>query len=266
MSKMLEALREHDPMVIVSTQNMAMQGYTLAAIANQTGLGINIINDILAQVVPFETADKLLQSEAGREIGIDPSQLTYGHVRTISQARRDNRIVRVADATTNLRTELLRRADQMVRGGHVASFRDIISALRVVGVPTAGAMQDSPALEATNRTAPSRFILDEAGKYTENPAYQAYIAKKDVVNQNAVILQVSPDVLKMAGTAGANGKLHTDAEGNVVGMVVENTDGEPEVSSLQSMSSQVLHQIAYGAGSDAHAKKRPDCHILDDLI
>ena len=260
MNEKLERLRQIQPGIVALAEQLALKGYTLDAIAQGSGLGRGMIEAVLAQECPDNVVESLMKSALAAQVPAG-STLTYGLVRGLVQSRRDTRNVKVADSTSNLREALLSRAMQLVQGGHVASWREVMSGLRVLGVPTAGAVTDAGHARSG---APIQYVYDDSGQMVENPAYTQWLAKGNPqANSVPLTLNIGIDLLRQGGTGAIGRKpLHTDDAGNIVAL--EAADGGTK--SLTSMPAQDLHKLAYGADAKLVSSKPDPLVSEDDLL
>ncbi len=257
-ARLLEKLRSANPAAVALAEALALKGSTLDAISSSASLGIKPINRILAQELPEDVAQRVMQSPLGQQVS-PGTPLTYGYIRGLIHGKRETRLVQVADGTTRLREALLSRAVHMVEQGAVVSWRDLMGGLRVLGVPSAGSITD---VDKQHAVRPAQYMLNDEGKMVENPAYVQWITKKDNTQLQQVNLHIGLDLLAQGGTAPLGNKpLVTDSDGNVTALRV---DGEQH--SLVSMEADQLHQMAYGKGSQLKPMKPRPALSMEDLI
>lgn len=254
----LQRLRDANPASVALAEQMALKGSTLEAIAATSGLGIAPINRILAQAAPPSVVEKLMASTLATQIPVGTT-ITYGFIRGLAHGRRESRLVQVADGTTRLREALVNRAVTMVEQGAVVSWRDLMSGLRTIGVPTAGSVTD---IDKQANVKPQQYTVGDDGKLVENPAYLQWVTKKDSAQAQQVNLVIGLDLLAQGGTAPLGAKpLETDSDGNVVAL-----QSQQGSQSLVSMEAADLHQMAYGRGSTLkHMKAKPVIN-MEDLL
>ena len=262
MNDKLTRLKAANPSVVALAQQLTLKGFTVDAIAQSTGLGLAMIEAVFAEKCPDDIATKVRAAPIGASLPKD-RDITYGDVRALAHGNREYRQAKVADTTTQLREALLGRALNLVNGGGVASWRDIVSGLRVLGVPTAGAASEAGHGAGGLSVRPTRYIYDDGGQMIENPAYLQWLNKGDAVSTNQVVLNIGADLLRLGGTAPiGEHPLRTDDDGNIVAL--QSSDGATQ--SLTSLTSSDLHRMAFGASASLKPVKQQPLVSMDDLI
>ena len=261
-SEMLERLKRNNPQLVMEAQGYAVSGYTVAAIGNATSLGFPAIEAILSEEVPVSLAERFKESIAKSGGEIPNRAITYADIRTSMGATRRKQQVSLADNTTKLRNVLVNRALELMNSGHGNSLRDVVSALRVVGVPTAGSVTESPAASEFGGKVPPKFIIDSDGRYAPNPDYQTYIAKGNNINgagTGNVVIHIGSAAYERAGSAGVGSVVDTDNEGNIISVTrpsaATSAHSAPATRSLQSMSATEMHKLASGSDKGLRASE-----------
>lgn len=241
------------PQLVTETKQYAMTGYTMQAIASATSLGIKAIEAILAQQVPEEIDTRFRDSQSKQGLAPLNRVATYADIRSSISASRKKKQVQLADKTTQLRTVAVERALELMNAGYGNTLRDVVGVLRVLGVPAAGSVTETPA-EAFHSKVPPRFIVDENGRYASNPDYTAYVSGGKNGGEGgsaSITLNISMDAYQHAGSRGVGSVLDTDSEGNIISVTREG-----ETRSLQSMSASEMHKLASGSTSGSAAQDR----------
>lgn len=262
--ELLNSLKLNNPQLVAEAQSYALSGFTIAAIGHATSLGYPAIEAILSERVPQELELKFKESLAREGQVVPERPVTYADVRTFISSRRNKNLVNLSDSTTKLRNVLVERALSLLNSGHGSSLREVISALRVVGVPAPGSVTDSPAVAQTPNKVPPRFIIDDEGRFTPNPDYQLYIAKGNldgVATNTNVLINIQPTAYEMAGSAGVQSRIDADAQGNIIS--VTRNGG---TRSLQSMGAKEVHKLARGEDSGISAASARIEVELDKLL
>ena len=241
------------PQLVTETKQYAMTGYTMQAIASATSLGIKAIEAILAQQVPEEIDTRFRDSQSKHGLAPLNRVATYADIRSSISASRKKKQVQLADKTTQLRTVAVERALELMNAGYGNTLRDVVGVLRVLGVPAAGSVTETPA-DHVHTKVPPRFIVDGDGRYAPNPEYAAYVIGgrgAGEAGNTAVTLNISMDTYNAAGSKGIGSVIDTDAEGNIISVT---RDGETR--SLQSMSASEMHKLASGSTTGSAARDR----------
>ena len=250
------------PQLVTETKQYAMTGYTLQAIASATSLGIKAIEAILAQPVPEEVDARFRDSQSKQGLSTLDRVSTYADIRSSISASRKKKQVVLADKTTQLRTVAVNRALELMNNGYGSTLRDVVGVLRVLGVPAAGSVNETPA-DSFHSKVPHRFIVDDEGRYAPNPDYTAYISRgknSGEPSNGSITLNISLDTYNAAGSKGIGSIVDTDSDGNIISVT---RDGETR--SLQSMSASEMHKLASGSATDNVTKGRLDTR-LDNIL
>lgn len=250
------------PQLVTETKQYAMTGYTLQAIASATSLGIKAIEAILAQPVPEEVDARFRDSQSKQGLSPPNRVATYADIRSSISASRKKKQVALADKTTQLRTVAVNRALELMNNGYGSTLRDVVGVLRVLGVPSAGSVSETPA-DSMHSKVPHRFIVDDEGRYAPNPDYTAYISSgknSGEPGNGSITLNISLDTYSAAGSKGIGSIVDTDLDGNIISVT---RDGETR--SLQSMSASEMHKLASGSATDNVARGRLDTR-LDKIL
>lgn len=246
-------LMDSCPQLVTEAKQYATTGYTLQAIASATSLGIKAIESILAQQVPEDLDSRFRDAQTKQ--GVQPLNrvATYADIRSSISASRKKKQVQLADKTTQLRTVAVERALELMNAGYGNTLRDVVGVLRVLGVPAAGSVTETPADHIQTKI-PPRFIVDENGRYAPNPDYTAYVSGGKNGGEGgsaSITLNISMDAYQHAGSRGVGSVLDTDSEGNIISVTREG-----ETRSLQSMSASEMHKLASGSTSGSAAQDR----------
>ena len=170
---------------------MAMDGVDSDAMGTISKLSQRAIANSLAQVLEPRDREDLQKaawfSQVAHMLPDDLAQTTYRDVQQVRMAMRIRQTTSQIDTIATLRSKLVNTALQMVAHGAVTRWQDVVSGLRVIGVPQAAPVAASPAHAVLHQQAGSKgipeYVYDHLGNLVRNPAY-------DAATQNSQVNQV----------------------------------------------------------------------------
>lgn len=236
MSK-LERLKTSNPQVIGSCISYALKGMGLQAISRYTGLSVPVVREILAnkanpkilETLPQDVQDKLAYT----------SEPTYSDIQAILDTQQVTKKVEVQNDLQTLQSNIIRTINDKFASG-TATFKDALSAARVVNVNTVGAVGSE---DPRGKQKVEQWIIDdESGKFVQNPAWQAAIGgdNKGVLSAQQTVINIGKDVTDaVVAKTDAKGGFVVDEHKNVI--AAKQSDGS-EIS-LQNMDAHGVEEL-----------------------
>lgn len=240
-----------DRRLAVRVQALAMSGATDEAIQNVTKLSPRAVAQCLAQVLDAQDLGELRKANwLNATIHMFPESLELTSYRDVQQAQiavRAKMAISQADSVTSLRQQLIKKAQGMLASGQAERWQDVISGLRVLGVPQAPSAAQSPGhvtIYAAGQagTRQSEYVYNEFGELIRNPAYDKETASAlaQAVGIGALTINLA-DI--RAGYAEANPVDATSVVLNPNNEIVGVSTGAQQTS-LTNMSVEALRLYA----------------------
>lgn len=235
--------------LVTQAKSYALQGYTPEAISNMTGLSIDKLNHILREKVELDD----VSGDIAKVYALDDCYLDV--MRKIA-VRRSDQTATIAANTQLLRQRLVAKALAHVSGGG-ATFAEIVTALKVVGVPKATETDGISGYENPTRT--PKTIVDHNGNITLNPEYSSNTNTVNVGIAQTVDITV---VRKVLASEGSQPTIILNENNEAVGVRTNGSDSNTVTADLST-----LRNIAGASPRPVLTADQKDdiLSILDDI-